>query len=383
MTNDWNTVQLGDVLKRVKTELTIDDSVTYKQVTVRLWNKGVVLRGKQKGFDIKTKRQFFVKTRQLVMSRIDVRNGAIGLVPKELDGAIVSNDFWVYEFDESQIYPEFLALYVKTPNFTYDANRISSGTTNRIRADESSFLKIKIPLPLLTEQRRIVKHIELLALKVDEVRGLKLSIETDLDRMLLSAYHSITDDADRKPLEEIAPLTRRLANVKAEDNYPQVAVRSFGRGTFHKPELEGAEITWQKPYLVKSGDILISNIKAWEGAIAVAGEKDDGRYGSHRYLTLVPKPDIATSRFVCFHLLTPEGLSEVGQASPGTADRNRTLGVKALMQIPIPAPPIEKQLWFDELFAKVNAVRELQVKTQEELDALLPSVLDKAFRGEL
>ena len=89
MTNGWQTVRLGDVLKRVKSELTIDDSVTYKQVTVRLWNKGVVLRGEQEGVAIKTKRQFYVTTGQLLMSRIDVRNGAIGLVPKELDGAIV------------------------------------------------------------------------------------------------------------------------------------------------------------------------------------------------------------------------------------------------------------------------------------------------------
>ncbi len=49
MINSWQTVQLSDVLKRVKSELAIDDLVTYKQVTVRLWNKGVILRGEQEG----------------------------------------------------------------------------------------------------------------------------------------------------------------------------------------------------------------------------------------------------------------------------------------------------------------------------------------------
>ena len=39
--------------------------------------------------------------------------------------------------------------------------------------------------------------------------------------------------------------------------------------------------------------------------------------------------------------------------------------------------------FLDGLQAKVNALRELQSKAQEELDALLPSVLDKAFKGEL
>ena len=40
-------------------------------------------------------------------------------------------------------------------------------------------------------------------------------------------------------------------------------------------------------------------------------------------------------------------------------------------------------VYLDGLQAKVNALRELQSQTQEELDALLPSVLDRAFKGEL
>jgi type I restriction enzyme, S subunit len=162
-----------------------------------------------------------------------------------------------------------------------------------------------------------------------------------------------------------------------------VAVRSFGKGTFHKTPLQGAEITWQKPYLVKSGDILISNIKAWEGAVAVATEEDDGRVGSHRYLTCVPIHGISTARFVCFHLLAPEGIFELEQASPGSADRNRTLNVKALMQIPIPVPSYGEQCHFDRLYQKVDGLKRLQSDTAAELDALLPSVLDKAFKGEL
>jgi type I restriction enzyme S subunit len=142
-------------------------------------------------------------------------------------------------------------------------------------------------------------------------------------------------------------------------------------------------VTWQKPFLVKSGDILISNIKAWEGAIAVAQPEDDGRFGSHRYLTCVPLPNVATSRFVCFYLLTPEGLHEVGQASPGSADRNRTLGSTALLRIPIPVPPFDEQVRFDELCEEVARVKRLQAETAAELGALLPAALDRAFKGEL
>lgn len=135
--------------------------------------------------------------------------------------------------------------------------------------------------------------------------------------------------------------------------------------------------------MVRSGDILVSNIKAWEGAVAVATDEDDGRYGSHRYLTFVPQEHVATARFVCFHLLTAGGLTEIGEASPGTADRNRTLSVKKFLQISVPVPDYTKQVWFDSLCAQLDNLEAAQKETAAELDALMPSILDRAFKGEL
>jgi type I restriction enzyme S subunit len=242
---------------------------------------------------------------------------------------------------------------------------------------------MEIPLPRLSEQRRIVARIEELAAKINEARKLRIDIQREQDLLLASAFYRIATTAPRQPLSGIAPLTRRAVLIDPEKEYPQIAVRSFGRGTFHKPPLAGSDVTWQKPFLVKAGDILISNIKAWEGAIAVAENQDDGRVGSHRYLTCVPRPSVSTARFVCFYLLTPEGLYHVGEASPGSADRNRTLSSKALLQIPVPTPSYEQQLWFDCLCKEVDALKMQQAKTATELDALLPSILDKAFAGEL
>lgn len=226
-------------------------------------------------------------------------------------------------------------------------------------------------------------RIESLAAKIDEACSLREKVQKDLSSLLNAAYHQIADKAPRKPLGELAPLDRRPVTVDFEASYPQVAVRSFGRGTFHKPPLIGSEVTWEKPFLVKAGDILVSNIKAWEGAIAVAGADDDGRVGSHRYLTCVATPGIATARFVCFHLLTPEGLYEVGEASPGSADRNRTLSAKAFMQVSVPMPEYGKQLWFDALYQKADSIAQAQSESSPELAALLPSILDQAFKGEL
>ena len=128
---------------------------------------------------------------------------------------------------------------------------------------------------------------------------------------------------------------------------------------------------------------MISNIKAWEGAIAVANSNDHSRVGSHRYITCVPKKGLTTANFLCFYLLTEGGLEKVQEASPGSAGRNRTLAMKRLEKIEVPVPAYDKQLWFDSLQSKAAALKQAHAANQTELDALLPSILDKAFKGAL
>ena len=73
----------------------------------------------------------------------------------------------------------------------------------------------------------------------------------------------------------------------------EVGARTFGKGLVVKPDFDGADATWQKRVWIKSGDLVLSNIKAWEGAIALADDEHEGCIASHRYITCVP--DLAGS----------------------------------------------------------------------------------------
>jgi len=354
---------------------------TYKRPRVQLHAKGIIERDTVTGAEIKTKEQQVCRAGEFLVAEIDAKVGGFGVVPDNLDGSIVSSHYFLFQIDEAQLDWRFLDYYSRTPAFRDQV--AAQGSTNYAAIRPGHVLGYTVPLPPVTEQRLIVARIEQLAAQIEEARGIRSQVEIERGQLLLAAYRRLTAGAPRKPMGDVAPLTRRPVAVDPEKEYPQVAVRSFGRGAFHKPPLVGSEVTWQKPYLVRAGDILISNIKAWEGAIAVASKDDDERVASHRYLTCVPISGVATARFVCFHLLTSEGLYYVGEASPGSADRNRTLSAKALLQIPIPLPAYEKQIWFDCLAGQVAALARQQSEHASALDALLPSVLDKAFKGEL
>jgi type I restriction enzyme S subunit len=240
MTTSWRIATLGEILKRVKQGVSIEDELTYKQVTVRLWNKGVVLRGEQLGSEIKTKRQFMVRTGQLILSRIDVRNGAIGLCPPELEGAIISNDFWAYDFDETAIIPAFLAHYVSLSAFLDAANRISSGTTKRIRAVEELFLNIEIPLPPLDEQRRIVSCIEALAARVNHALELRRQAMEEIEVFWKSNLNQVfqkTSDLPLYTLENVcdAIIDNLHSTPKYDGNdYPCIRSQDIGWGVFCK-----------------------------------------------------------------------------------------------------------------------------------------------------
>lgn len=380
---NWPLIPLGEVLKRNEERVTLVPDRSYREVTVRLWGKGVTLRRLATGAEIAGEGRFVVRPNQFIASRIDARNGAFGLIPPELDGAIVTNDFPTFNIDSSRLLPEFLGWQCRTSGFADLARAASEGTTNRVRLKGASFLATSIPLPPIEEQRRVVGHIDAIASRVAEAQRLQNMVSKDIDSLLQTRFAQVTQDCERRPFAVVAPAVRRHVKVSLEESYPELGIRSFGRGTFHKPPLSGADVGSKKLYQIMPGDLVFMNVFAWEGAVAVARPEDEGRFGSHRFITCRPVEGVATAWFLWFYFRTPEGQERLGEASPGGAGRNRTLGLKSLGKIPVPIPPIVEQMQFDALQAKFDAVRAEQSATAAELDALLPSVLNRAFAGEL
>ena len=375
------TITIGRFMTKSEDWVPVAPEGQYKQITARLWGKGLTLRGEVPAAAIAAPRQFCAKAGQFLISRIDARHGAFGIVPEELDGALVSNDFPCFDIDASTMLPHYFEWYSRTPEFVDLCRRASEGSTNRVRMKEDKFLKMAVPLPSLDEQRRIVQRLDRVAALVEERRCAIEAAERETQALLLKAFHRAIDGAPLRPMAEIAPLVRRPVEIDLEGVYPELGVRSFGRGTFHKPDLIGAELSWQKPFLVQQDDLVFSNIKAWEGAFAVAGPDDHGRVGSHRYLTCVPVEGLATADFIWFYLQTHEGIGKVQAASPGSADRNRTLGQGALEAITVPAPPIERQHWFNRLQTKAREARAIRASTAQDIGALISAMLHEIFNG--
>lgn len=377
--NAWPTVALGEVLRRSGRIVRLDPEVTYKEVTVRMNGRGVVERRQVLGIEIAAARRYQAKSGQFIISRIDARNGASGLIPDELDGAVVTNDFPLFDVDNDRMDAAFFGWMSKAASFVALCKRASEGTTNRVRLSEDRFQALGIPLPPLDEQCRIAARLGSLAEKVQQVVEHLDTVERDADRLVALHFHYTIAESPFRPMAEIAPLVRREQSIAFDGSYLELGVRSFGKGTFHKPPLSGAEVGSKRLYRIEPGDLVFSNVFAWEGAIAIAQPEDAGRFGSHRFITCQADPAITTADFLRYYFLSDEGLRKIGEASPGGAGRNRTLGLEKLMALEVPVPPLAAQQSFDRLHAEVAALKAKHASIRAANAALLPATLERVF----
>lgn len=374
---DWPVVELGEVVRHRKEFITIEPDESYSRCRVQTSARGIVLRDRVPGDAIKTKKQQVCKAGEFLVAEIDAKLGGYGIVPDELDGAIVSSHYFLFEVDERHLLRRFLHWYSQTANFLDQVN--ARGSTNYAAIRPGNVLTYTIPLPPLDKQRRIVAKLDKVAALAAERNKIIAAAECDAKAMLSNAFRQIIGGAPYRPMADVAPLVRRPVDIDPEQSYTEIGVKSFYNGVFHRRTMSGAEYSWQKLFWIKEDDLVFSNLMAWEKAIAVASHEYAGCVGNHRMLTCEVNCTQATPNFLLAYFRTEEGMMQVTGHSPGSIARNKTLSSKKLPAIQVPVPSIDRQCWFDRLQEQVRQVEVLRESAGREAEALLPSVLDGVF----
>jgi len=218
---DYPMVSIGQIIKRNPVAVDIEDNVSYKQITLKTNGGGAILRDVKQGKDIGTKKQFIVSAGQFIMSKIDARNGAFGVVGADLDGAVVTADFPVFDVVKEKVMPEYLSLISSTAPFVRFAQSCSRGTTNRQRIDVSLFLSQKIPLPTIEEQQALVASYKNKIKQSEQLEGQATQAEQYIEDYLLSELgikrkdYTVSESATAmasEPQIEYVVSNRQIAN---------------------------------------------------------------------------------------------------------------------------------------------------------------------------
>lgn len=377
----WPRVALADIAPIVRRPVDIRHDQAYPELGIRSFGRGTFHKPPLSGIEVGTKRLFRIDPGDLVFSNVFAWEGAIAVASPADAGRFGSHRFITCVVDSDRANATYLKLFLTaSPDGRAQVLQASPGGAGRNRTlGVEKMGQIYIPLPPLSDQQAIVARLAALAEKTREVEAHLDAVERDAEHLLALRFRDVIADASLRPLVEVAPLVRREVSIDPEKSYTELGVRSFYKGTFHRRTVPGSDFSWQDLYQVKTGDLVFSNIMAWEQAIAVAMPEDDGCVGNHRMLTCEANSEVAVPGFLWYYFTTEEGFAKIYAASPGTAARNRTITAPALMAIDVPVPPLAAQQNFNRLHAEVGALKARHATIRQANAALQPATLERLF----
>ena len=396
--SEYPLVRMGTFLRERKEFVTIDDLEIYKRAKVQWYGKGIILRDKVAGSEIKTKQQQVIRTDEFVVAEIDAKDGSFGVTPEKLEGAIVSSHYFVYEINKNICLPSYLEWYVRTNNLQSLVK--AQGSTNYSAIRSYTVYDYEIPIPPLIKQISIVECIEALAASIAKAQFLRDEAEQEADALIESTLNSVVQDLEKKYetklLEELIVEASYGTSVKC---YPErengsipvlripnvasekVTLTNLKFGSLSKSEFDKT--------VLKQGDILVVRTNGSAelvGRCAVVPELHEPMAFASYMIRIRCNQEVILSDFLQLVLRqqrTAGFLFDFARTSAG--QYNVSLGRLKMTKIPI--PPLDEQrrivAYLDSVQARLASLRELQSATGEELSALLPSVLDRAFKGEL
>ena len=329
--------------------------------------------------------------------------------------------------DRKTVIPEYLAWFLRSPqafSWRFEKQQTSVGLRNLqskeylsqvipipdleiqqwiidyLNALENGDLKLNdLELPTtLSEQRRIVARIESLAARVNEAQRLREEAIV-LSKVLQSrAFDGLL--AERKfdylPLKDIlgAPLQNGLsipASGIGQEGilFAKVGMVNTGKMNPRETKRVNIELSKESTFWMKQGDIFVSRGNSLElvGRAAVYnGIPNDCAFPDLLIWIRVDNTKI-DPQYIVYFFQTIEARKYIESQASGTSPSMKKVSQPKLEGMPIPVPPLDEQrrivAYLDSLQAKVDELRRLQSESERELSALMPSILDKAFKGEL
>ncbi|MDD2710985.1 MAG: restriction endonuclease subunit S [Verrucomicrobiae bacterium] len=318
-----------------------------------------------------------------VISTPKAWEGALALVTPEFDGWFLSPVFPTFRANRERLLPKFLEWYCKRKSVWGELQRKSRGIgARRESVHPEQFLSLEIPLPPLPEQRRVVGRIDELEGQIQEALNIRMEATEESEALLRSI---ITYDKRVKltPMRELVKLRPPDVTVCADETYQFAGVYCFGRGVFKALRKSGMDFAYPHLTRLRAGEFVYPKLMAWEGAFGVVPPECTGCVVSPEFPVFEVNEDRVLHEVLDVFFRSPSVWSQVAGKSTGTNIRRRRLNPQDFLDYEMPLPSRETQMTLRKINAEVDTLKRLQAETAAKLDALLPSILDRAFKGEL
>ncbi len=226
----WNKVLLHDVLQPSESYCSLLDYFEYKYASLSTYPGGLFLEGKKKGADFRGKQHQIVRTGQFVISRLGMDQQLWGIVPPDLDEAIIHRNYACFNIHQD-ININYFAAYLSTKQFSTD---VSAARTRAEKLFMMQFSNIRMPYPLPEEQKRIAEIWEYTGSALHHTDEEYRTIAELKSNVAIELFRSISSSVEAKALASWA-----IIGFDAAVEYP-VYITANGQPCKERPQLSDA-----------------------------------------------------------------------------------------------------------------------------------------------
>lgn len=189
-------------------------------------------------------------------------------------------------------------------------------------------------------------------------------------------------DWDVYMLGDCLSRVEKPVEVKPNELYTQIGIRSHGKGLFYKEPVTGAALGNKAVFWIEPDCFIVNIVFAWEQAIGKTTQSEVGMIGSHRFPMYRPVNDRIDVDYLISYFLTKRGTDILEAASPGGAGRNKTLGQDRFLKSKIVLPPIEEQQKIAAILTTQDRVIELKEKRLAEKQRQKKHLMQQLLTGK-
>lgn len=297
---------------------------------------------------------------------------------------IVSPAYYAYK-PLSQEHDQFLHYLLRSNNYIALYGCISKGVrVNQWDLEHEALRNIPVLLPPYKTQKEIADFLDHETTRIDQLIDKKEALIQTLPLKAEALLDGALSSTETKWMRfgYAAKQISRPVNRIDDETYLAIGLYNRGRGIFHKEETLGQDLGDSTFNWVKPNDLIFSGQFAWEGAVALASEREDRKIASHRYPIYNAKNGIENG-YLFSYFRTHRGKFLMDDCSRGAAGRNRPLNTNRLEKelIPIPAKSVQDAIV--KLVQQEDILKEKIKASIEMLNMFKASLVTEAVTGQL
>jgi type I restriction enzyme S subunit len=381
---------LGAALALDLDEVAVDSSAEYDIAGVYSFGRGLFARAPITGAQTAYRKLHRLHGGQLVVSRLKAFEGAVAVVPAGFEGWHLSPEFPTFRCVDGALDAGYLNRLCSWPEFWSRLASASKGIgARRERVQPNDILGLRMHLPSVTEQRRVASRLDRVALAAEELRQRVTRAAQLNDAVVVSAATrlDLSDEVKGRdgwrhlPLGDVLEPSAASISVEPAEEYLIAGIYSFGRGLIDRGPMSGSETSYSTLTRLSAGDIVVSKLNGWEGAVAVVDEAFAGYHVSSEYPAFSPDRQAVLPEFFAGIARSPRFWDDLNTSARGSMVRRRRINPKEFLATHVWLPPVDIQARVAQAIARARTISDARGATAARVDALLPAALNEAFAG--